>query len=789
MKGQNEDFPLAIKVSFSKLIDKHKEIAKTNSSYLKNRSNDVVDLAKDYPALVEGMTTLEEVKKHKDQINYLLEDIFPSVLETNEIKLATIPYTNYVFKTSKRYDSITSHVDSNFSLEFSNFSDDEMYIMGCSIILSTYYGYNVDFKRTFYYKVPGEDGLERSYRGLYNADFAEIEKTDKAIDITSEDIETLIDNFDNVNVWKEKFPPQSWIFKGFVIANLYDATLDVSISNFKTKLLSLGSRDDDFKEEFSNVFKGIFNLPNIEMGFTAYDYEEGVLEQVVLRNKAKSYILNGLEEMSCEGIFCNFSMDHLIKHQKMLCVSSIERQIKRDPKNFLFQSLYKQGFKSAIITPLVIDGDVHGFFELVSPNEYELNSINANKLIDIMPYLLDTAKQSKEETENEIELLIQQECTTIHQSVHWKFKKEADRVIRAKYKEEEASFNEIVFNDVYPLYGQIDIKGSSKARNDATVKDLHNQLTAVNKVLEGIYKKEKLPIYEQLSFRITSFLNDIDTLLHVDSEKQVIDFLKREINPLFNHLKEKDKYYKELVDDYAKMVDQEKGFVYHYRKNYDVAVTNINKQMARLLDEKQKSAQEMFPHYYERFKTDGVEHNLYIGESISKKGGFNKVYLYNLRLWQMQVMCEMENGYYQIKNNNHYNIEVASMILVFNNPLSLRFRMDEKRFDVDGTYNARYEVVKKRVDKAKIKGTDERITQAGKITIVYAQQSDEQEYLKYISFLQHKKLLGTDVEIFTLEDLQGVTGLKAIRVNVLYKKTNTDKTYYTYQDLLEEIKS
>jgi hypothetical protein len=26
--------------------------------------------------------------------------------------------------------------------------------------------------------------------------------------------------------------------------------------------------------------------------------------------------------------------------------------------------------------------------------------------------------------------------------------------------------------------------------------------------------------------------------------------------------------------------------------------------------------------------------------------------------------------------------------------------MDEKRFDVDGTYNARYEVVKKRIDKA-----------------------------------------------------------------------------------------
>ena len=81
------------------------------------------------------------------------------------------------------------------------------------------------------------------------------------------------------------------------------------------------------------------------------------------------------------------------------------------------------------------------------------------------------------------------------------------------------------------------------------------------------------------------------------------------------------------------------------------------------------------------------------------------------------------------------------MILVFNQPLSIRFRMDEKQFDVDGTYNARYEVVKKRVDKAVIKGTDERITQKGKITIIYSQKEDETEYLRYVSFLQSKLML------------------------------------------------
>ena len=196
----------------------------------------------------------------------------------------------------------------------------------------------------------------------------------------------------------------------------------------------------------------------------------------------------------------------------------------------------------------------------------------------------------------------------------------------------------------------------------------------------------------------------------------------------------------------------------------------------------------MYPHYYERYKTDGVEHNLYIGESITKKKSFHKVYLYNLRLWQLQAMCEMENNYYKLKERMAVDLDVASMILVFNGSLSLRFRMDEKRFDVDGTYNARYEVIKKRVDKALIIGTDQRVTQPGKIAIIYSQKEDELEYMKYISFLQKKKMLLKKVESVELEDLQGVTGLKALLVGVLYSKAkDNQKEYYKYEDLIEQI--
>ena len=88
------------------------------------------------------------------------------------------------------------------------------------------------------------------------------------------------------------------------------------------------------------------------------------------------------------------------------------------------------------------------------------------------------------------------------------------------------------------------------------------------------------------------------------------------------------------------------------------------------------------------------------------------------------------------------------------------------RSDVDGTYNIRYEIVKKRIDKVRIKDTSERLTQPGKIAIVYSQSKDAAEYIEYIEFLQSQQLLKPGFEKHELEELQGVSGLKALRVDV-----------------------
>ena len=181
-----------------------------------------------------------------------------------------------------------------------------------------------------------------------------------------------------------------------------------------------------------------------------------------------------------------------------------------------------------------------------------------------------------------------------------------------------------------------------------------------------------------------------------------------------------------------------------------------------------------FPHYFEKYRTDGIEYNAYIGQSLVKNLLYNKVYLNNLRLWQLLVMIKTARKVKEIQESLKTKLDISQLILVHSAPLSIAFRQDEKKFDVDGAYNIRYEITKKRIDKALIKDTKERVTQVGKIAIIYSYAEEIEEYKRYIDFMISKGLITDKVENLELEDLIGASGLRALRIEVDFSKLSAE---------------
>lgn len=783
---QFSDNPFQINLCFHKIIQRLEDIAIKSAGPDGEKARQLLEEIKPFPQLRNGIQSISQIADNEAVIADLLADIFPAALTLNEIKAVSIPYLGLTFNYTRRFQNILNAAGTSFEFNIRDFDEHQFYIMSCSIILNVFYGTHLDFGKPLFYDIPDAKGIIRHYRILYNADFLEILPTAKSKMLTQDDIDLLLDNYDNLDLWKEKFPPNSWILKGFGIMTLIDSTVENAVSSLKSNLLG-HANPLELQENLEEIFRSIFKIPDLEIGFTAFDPENDKFTNISLGQKIKSFILDSRSECDCRQELKPDSYNSLLRKRTAIIVSKVSDFAASNPDSKLLKHFEAKNIRSFILAPVVKNDTLLGLLELISYQQRELNSVNARKLEIVMPFIVDTISRKVTELQNRIQAVIQKNYTSLHPSVNWRFRDEALKYIYSHNAGKDYTPKEIIFHDVYPLYGQIDIKDSSITRNDSVTKDLSAQVGKLIELMEHMQQTNSIKNVEQKLLDLHDFANELANGVKADTEQHIQTYLEINIHPLLRENKYFSKESCALVDDYFKHTDKMTGDFYTHRHNYETTLALINEKLTSVLDNRQAEIQAYLPHYYERFKTDGVEHNLYIGNSITPQHEFDITHLERLRFWQLLVLCEMEIEEYRLKKTLPNKLGVTSLILVFSTPISIRFRMDEKHFDIDGAYNIRYEVIKKRIDKACIKGTKERITQQNKITIIFSKAEELQEYMKYVNLLQDNGILASKIEEFDVEDLQGISGLKALRIGVLHNQNEPIEKTFDYETLYQQL--
>ena len=471
---------------------------------------------------------------------------------------------------------------------------------------------------------------------------------------------------------------------------------------------------------------------------------------------------------------CNLGYDTIFNKKEDFVISNLGSLTEKAFDIPFYKKLKDKGIKSYYLASLYYKEQLLGVIELASkiPTSLEpTQKVVINKVKDLS---INALRRMQEERENQLSSIIQKEFTSIHPSVEWKFRNEAERALETEVEGDHYSFGNITFRSLIALFGQSDISGSSNARNKAIASDLQTQMTLVQDIITRLSSHISMPLLDSIMYQIGMINEKLSSDLAAGMEQEVIAFLRTRINPLFEEMKTRDEHVAAQIDDYFQQMGNNMEVIYHERKAYDETVTMINAHLSTRLDTEQEEAQKIYPHFFERYKTDGVEHNMYIGQEMTPHIPYNKLYLDNLRLWQLKIICQLEIEHRQRMVDYPMQLHIASLIMVYSNPMAIRYRMDEKQFDIDGAYNARYEIIKKRIDKAHIKGTDERITQPGKIIIIYTQASDLDEYLNYVSFLTYQGYIIGEAEQFDIQELQDVVGLNGLRVCVNYDHDQTE---------------
>jgi len=767
-------------LSFQPLLNVWKEIAAENVSVGSATCKEILDRFSQHAELSGEIEDYKLLDENQQLIKQAMSTVFPVIMSLKDnLYAVTVPFENKVIFASPEFDASFVDENSNYILPLSKQVEENIAAgrlkLAYKMILGKFYGIELSGDNSFIcaYPEPKED--------IHN--YFELEWDPRFVDITTAmDLPTLSNEFkwhhsDEPIIYSELLellPLNQFVFEGVMIVYLRQVTEREAINKIRKILRDENALTNaNCIAEIEQQLRYLLNMREIKVAITSFYNIEREISFTAFNNNTRFF-----DDVSeAQHRILSQSVKNLVSHLGSYVWSENNHQKNLEKK--LNEYLQRKGWQTVLFSPLHNNDEIIGSVGLFSKTSLDFDGVRLAKLKRVSELLQVALQQSHQHYENHVNRLIKEYFTAVQESVEWRFHDAAVRYLSGVREGKDAKMEPIIFDAVYPLYGIIDIRNSSGERNRGVQQDLLQQLNWVRDILLSAQQEGSFLLLEQVLSRLEEYLASTANFLFTADEQAIYSFLKNEVVELFKALKNHSVSLASEIHKYFNTIDKQLFILNSHRIQFEKSVAEINNTIVQLMEREQMDAQKIYPHYFERFVSDGVDFNIYVGQSITPHKKYSKVYLKNLRLWQLNFLATTAQRIHKLIPDLPVSLETAQLLLVYNEPISIRFRTAERKFDVEGVHYAQYEIIKKRIDKAQIKKKNERLTQPGTIAIVYSGEQEANEYMQYIDFFQKRQLLDGPVEKLELEELQGVSGLRALRVPVVLDPTKQSEEELT----------
>lgn len=715
-----------------------------------------------------GNITTEELAKHKETLELIFTILTPLMANENEMfwALSTPVPDEIFFSTNAFYQFFKDHDPKSKVNQDNEPSEKKQIKFIYNLILDRFYNFTSVLKNEIIYAHVNPENKLTSYYNIQNdTQFIDIQHSGDLPELNFEELARHFQEGSEMEYLLKELSLKKFTFEGFSVISITDVTLQHAIDGIRNALV-----DHNYQTEaYNHVIQALKTLSrngNIEFGLMPF---LTVNNKLVFDNQdfSQSMLINSAKASNLEEEVFYSLVDKYKEDPRPIFVSSInEDQMAKDP---FLRVLKEAGVCSYSVLPIYYNTQLAGVLEVYSNQEIIVDDKILSRLRPAMPLIGQLFQYSIEEFNAKMDAVLMDKFTALQPSVQWKFNEAVWHFIQQnKENKKHKQIETVTFKNMFPLFGAIDIRNSTVERNQALKEDMHVHLLNIIKTLKGLRKFVYLDLIDKLIFNCNDWIVRISNVASSNEEMLLNEFLAAEVYPFFSVIKVNHPEATEIVDDYFAEILPETGLAYENRRKLEVSMQLINMEVSQFLETAQQNLQTSYPCYFAKFRTDGVEYDIYIGQDIAPNKPFDLLYLKNIRLWQLTSMVEIARLSKSLIGEMPRPLETTQLVFIHSNSIDISFRNDERRFDVEGAYNIRYEVVKKRIDKVLIKGTAERLTQPNKIAMVYFNAEEAKEYFEYIKYLQDQGYLNDDLEQLDLEELQGVSGLKALRVGVKY---------------------
>jgi hypothetical protein len=581
----------------------------------------------------------------------------------------------------------------------------------------------------------------------------------KALPVIDESmLKQLLENFEDTSLWLRYLPPACFRFEGIVFGKMSDVTVSEVNARLRERLLNKSLREEKREGLFPFIqaeLSNFLSIPGLKFGIAhlsgAFDQEYLIGNSLL--GEAVSVLELARQSETYRSIVTRLHPCIVEDIQLLPYRTEVEEQ------------WLKQGIRSLILTPLLDEKkQLIGIIELASPVANQLNAFTLLRMKGLFSLLDSGFNRFKRQWEEQVNVVIQEKFTAIHKSVRWKFEQAATVFLKAGGR---GNMQNIVFKNLVPLYGQADIIGSTVLRNQATQQDLLANMTLLDAILNYCSQQEKLFLMDSYLTRTENLKESLAGEYTTAVESAATTFINEEVHPFLEQLAHQYPFTMATeIKAYFEQLDAEIGMLYEQRRKYENSLNRLNLELSRYMETEEKEMQAILPHYFSMSKTDGIEYNIFLGQSILKQGQYSDYHRKNFELWQVQSSIGITRMVAELQDQLEVPLQTAQLIFAYGVPINIQFKIEEKQFDIEGGMNVSFEILKKRIDKAVIEQSGKRLRESGTVAVVYLQEKDKKKYHNFMTYLARKGYLELPIEHFELAPMQGVKGLKALRARV-----------------------
>src|SRR5438034_2572705 len=456
----------------------------------------VREKARATPELAEVIDDLSVIEKHRAFVDLMMSALFPPAFWEQEYGAALFPFQLRAFYATPPFRCSLGSADgtlqgrANFLQEHSV----EQTLAAARLLLA----YELILERTYGIEIGGDvpvifttadpaTGLDQHFRLQFDWRFVDVELVGPKPPLPEPVRERLQAGTIDADRLRELLPPDRFVLRGFMVVKAVDVTDQEVLSSLKRDLIDKDSIvSSSHFQGLQAKLRTFFRRPDLDLGLAAVEGDRVLVLNDASRHEQACIFADSAHHTTSE--FKGSLYERAVVQDRPIVIDDLRAYPDRTP---IEEELIQSGIRNFVCAPLHYQDKVIGTLELVSARAGDLNATHLPKLQEVLPLFSMAVQRSVEELNARVQAMIKEKCTAIHPVVEWRFRKAVLNTIERKSEgvsDAAAEMEPIVFENVYPLYGLADIRGSSAQRGVAIQADLLSQLGLARGILEAAYR-------------------------------------------------------------------------------------------------------------------------------------------------------------------------------------------------------------------------------------------------------------------------------------------------------------